>query len=227
MCLAPEVDLIAGLAITAVGIDTLRRVDRKPELVIGSLPLLFGLHTLVETFVWWSVDGTIDQADGRAAMWMYLLFALPGLPMLVPLSLLLVESERKRRDAMMVTLGLGTLVAAMLTWQLLDGTVDAIARPVHIEYNFGLDWPILVVAGYLVATCAPLIISSWPTIRWWGIANVIVVAVIGAAAVGDVISLWCFWAAATSIAINLTLRRHRHDRRTDAPIAPTLHHGVS
>jgi hypothetical protein len=40
--------------------------------------------------------------------------------------------------------------------------------------------------------------------------------------VGGFISLWCFWAAITSVAINLTLRRHRHDRATDMALVPAL-----
>lgn len=222
MCLAPEVDLVAGVVISAVGIDTLRHLDRRREVVIGSLPLLFGLHQLVETVVWWSVDGTIDATSGRAAMWIYLFFALPVLPVLVPLALLLVEAQATRRRWLVGLLALGAVVAAVLAWQLLDGTVNASAGTAHIKYVFGLQWPIVVIGGYLIATCGPLLVSSWPTLRWWGAANLVVVGLIGVAAAEGFLSLWCFWAAITSVAINLTLRRHRHDRATDVPLVPAI-----
>jgi hypothetical protein len=77
-----------------------------------------------------------------------------------------------------------------------------------------------VVAGYLVATCAPLLVASRPTLRWYGIANVIAVAVIAALSVGAVVSIWCVWAAVTSVAIAIHLRREQGGRSPGPATSP-------
>ncbi len=59
MCFSPEVDLVAGIAITAIGIDTLRQVEHPRERAIAALPLVFGLHQFSEAFVWWALEGRI------------------------------------------------------------------------------------------------------------------------------------------------------------------------
>ena len=45
MCFAPEVDMVAGVVVTAVGFSAIRW-DRSPEeMPLASLPLLHGIHT--------------------------------------------------------------------------------------------------------------------------------------------------------------------------------------
>jgi hypothetical protein len=51
MCFSPEADFTAGAVIAAVGVETLRRVRSPRELIVGALPLLFGIHQLIEGFV--------------------------------------------------------------------------------------------------------------------------------------------------------------------------------
>jgi hypothetical protein len=52
MCFSPEADFVVGTVIAGVGVETVRRVRLGRELIVGALPLLFGLHQLVEGFVW-------------------------------------------------------------------------------------------------------------------------------------------------------------------------------
>jgi hypothetical protein len=51
MCISPEADFTAGVVIAGVGVETLRRVRGPRESIVGALPLLFGVHQLVEGFV--------------------------------------------------------------------------------------------------------------------------------------------------------------------------------
>ena len=62
MCFSPQADFTAGAVLTVVGVETLRHVRVRRELIVGALPLLFGLHQLVEGFVWLGLRG---QAKSR------------------------------------------------------------------------------------------------------------------------------------------------------------------
>jgi len=209
MCLSAEVDLVASVAIGAVAVDTVRHVAQPREILLGSLPALFAMHQFSEMFVWWSLDDAVSTELGRVMMWVYLTFALVVLPSYVPAAIAFVEPDERRRRAMWGMFGIGVVTSTVMAWQLYDGTAEARDSDLHIQYVFGLQWPILVVAGYLVATCTPLLLASWSSLRWYGVANVVAVGVVGAFAIGGIVSLWCFWAAACSFAIAVNMRRRR------------------
>ena len=84
MCFSAEADVVAGLVVTAIGVDALRQVRRPEERLLGALPVLLGAHLLVEAVVWQGLTGHVDPSVGRQAMWIYLAFALVVLPVLVP-----------------------------------------------------------------------------------------------------------------------------------------------
>ena len=45
MCFSAEADLTAGILVTAVGVDAVRRARAPRELPLAALPLLFGTNT--------------------------------------------------------------------------------------------------------------------------------------------------------------------------------------
>ena len=62
MCFSAEADLVAGVVVTAIGIDAIQRVHSRKEVPLAALPLLFGVHTLIEAFVWWGLEGKVPAA---------------------------------------------------------------------------------------------------------------------------------------------------------------------
>jgi hypothetical protein len=219
MCVSAEVDLAAAVVIGGVAVDAIRHIERRDQIMIGTLPAIFAVHQAIEVVVWWWAEGAVGASVGRPATWLYLLVALVLLPTWVPLAVRNIEPDERRRNTMQAMVVVGVVTSAVLLWQLVDGDVDVRDQHWHLQYVFGLDWSSVVTAGYLVATCAPLLVASRPSLRWYGIVNVIAVAVIAALSVGAVVSIWCVWAAVTSVAIAIYLRREQGDRAPDPPIS--------
>jgi hypothetical protein len=110
-------------------------------------------------------------------------------------------------------------VALALMYAVVRGPVDAHIRERHIEYSADLWSGGLLVALYVVATCAPLLASRYRHVRWFGVGNVLVAAALAWLSQTAFISLWCLWAAVSSVAIVLHLRlAHPHPGRP--PAAP-------
>jgi hypothetical protein len=218
MCVSAEVDIAAAAVIGGVAVDAIRHIERRDQIMIGTLPAIFALHQAIEVVVWWWAEGVVGASVGRPATWLYLLVALVVLPTWVPLAVRNIEPDERRRHTIQAMVGVGVVTSAVLLWQLVDGDVDVRDQQWHLQYVFGLDWPSVVVAGYLIATCAPLLVASRPSLRWYGIVNVTAVAVITALSVGAVVSIWCVWAAVTSVAIAIYLRREHGGRAPDRPI---------
>lgn len=205
MCFSPEADLVAGVIVTAIGVDAVRRARTPKELPLASLPLVFGAHTLIEVFVWWGLAGRVPASLGDAATWLYLAVAFV-LPFWVPLAVRGVEPVPRRRTAMTLLAGVGLVAALVLLGLLMRGPVEAAVDGRHIAYMLDVPGGATVGILYVLATCGALLLASDRWIRSFGMLNLVAVVVLVWWTVGGLTSLWCVWAAITSVAIDLYLR---------------------
>jgi hypothetical protein len=168
---------------------------------------VFGAHQLIETLTWWGLEGQIPASIGRGATWVYLVVAFV-LPALVPAAILLIEPDRRRRRLVTPFVALGSAVAVALLVELFTGPVTATVESLYISYDVSLDYGGQLTALYVAATCIPLLLSSSTRLVIFGVLNLCAVAVLAWLMATGVISLWCAWAAVTSIVIVIHLRTH-------------------
>lgn len=216
MCFSPEVDLLAGVIITAIGVDTLRSVEHPRERPLAALPLIFGTHQLVESAVWWGVEGCVGQGVSQWSTWLYLAVAFGLLPWFVPWAVRRMEPRPGRRTLMSQLAVLGAFVSVYLMWAAVRGPVVVTDAGLHLNYSVPVSYGGQAVALYVAATCGALLLSSDRYVAIYGAANFIAVTALSILLYTGVISLWCVWAAITSVAIALHLRRtdkHRHRLR--------------
>jgi hypothetical protein len=222
VCFAPEADAFVGAIVIGVGIDALRHVRRPEQIVLASLPLLFGVHQLTEAFVWWGLQGHDAEIVERVAVWAYLVFAFTLLPILVPVAVGLIERVTARRWVMFGFGVLGVTVATALTVAMFRGPVHAAIEGRRIAYDVDAQaHGGQLTALYVVATCGALLASSYRDIARLGALNLVAIPVLIWLTISGFVSLWCFWAAIMSIAIAFHLRRveggGRARRRAVAP----------
>ena len=225
MCFSAQADVAAGLVVGAIGVDALRQVHHRRELALGALPALFGFHLLTEAFVWWDLQGDVPSTVGHAAVWVYLFIAFVVLPVLVPVALIAIEPVGTRRALMVPLLAVGAVVSAVLLAVIVTGHVGAIAHPHYIEYESDLTNGGRVVVWYLVATCGVQLLASDRRIVAFGMANLVVVAALTWLQSSGLISLWCGWAAITSVAIAAYLRQRHGQPLPTVSRRPVGSHG--
>lgn len=205
MCFSAEMDLVAGALITAVGIDTLRNVRTRDQLALAALPVVLGVHQLVETLVWWELEGQVTEAIGDLATWLYLFIALALVPVLVPYAFVRLRAGRwPLLDRVFLGAGLGAAVAGLAAMGL-----EPIGRAVdghHIAYQPGMAHSEIVLPAYVLATCGPALAARAPALVWFGVGNLVAVGLLAWLDRNAVVSLWCVWAAVMSILINVHLR---------------------
>ena len=85
--------------------------------------------------------------------------------------------------------------------------MDATIEGRHITYHVDLWHGNALAFGYVVATCGSLLLSGRPVVRGFGAVNLLAVCALAWADRNGFVSLWCAWAAITSIAIAAHLRR--------------------
>jgi hypothetical protein len=207
VCFSPQGDLAGGLIVTAIGVDTCRHLGgRKEYLLLAVLPLVLGVHLLIETLVWWQLRGQVPHDVGRVATWLYLLIAMVVVPALVPFAVMMLEPTRARRLTIAPFALLGAVVAVILLVTMLHGPVTVKLGSYHLAYSIGLRHGILVVGLYLLATCGSLLLSGYHDIVIFGIANTIAVVFLARLTADGFASLWCFYAALSCGAICLHMR---------------------
>jgi hypothetical protein len=207
VCLSAQGDLVAGVVVTAIGVDACRHLKGRSEyLFVAALPLLLGLHQLTETLVWWGLQGSIPSAAGDVAMWSYLLFAFVALPVLVPALVLRLEPPGGRRWVVKGFLVLGVLVGLYLLVMMLRTDPVAGMSGLHIAYSMGLEHGVVIGAFYVLATCGAMLASGLRQVVWFGLANLAAATVLVRLSADGFASMWCFYAALASGAIALYLR---------------------
>jgi hypothetical protein len=219
MCFSENADIVAGAVLTPIGIAALREVRCWREIPFASLPMIFAIHQFIEAFVWASADGNrnFTSGAGHIAAVAYVAIALPLLPTLLPLSVILLE-PRKARARVTPFLVLGLIVTAYLTITMIRNPVTVTVHEHSLGYGTGVSngafWSVL----YVVAVIGPSILSGYRTIFWFGLFNLIGLVTVAVLYVEAFASFWCILAAIASILVLL----HMIDRRR-LPDADRMH----
>ena len=209
MCFSPQADFVAGAVVAGVGVGTLRRVRARRELIVGALPLLFGIHQLLEGFVWLGLRGQVSRGLGDVAKEVYIVYANAVLPALVPLGLMLLEPDRRRARVMLGMACLGAVLGVYLLWQVTAYPVGAHVDARCVDYTTHTPNDVLIGLLYVTATCGPAVMSSRRYLRWFGVVSLVGVIVTAVVRVDELTSLWCLYVAMVSVLILEHFRRQR------------------
>ncbi|MGA2013914.1 MAG: DUF6629 family protein [Solirubrobacteraceae bacterium] len=215
MCFSPEADFTAGVVVAGVGVATLRRVRSGRQLIVGALPLLFGIHQCIEGFVWLALEGRVSAGVGAAAKTTYVIFAHAVLPAIVPLGFTLLEPDRRRSRAMWPFAAIGLCFGSYILWQVTAYPIGARPEERCIDYTTHTPNDVLIGVLYVAVTCGPALISSRRRLRWFGAVSVIGAIGVALVRADELTSLWCLYVALISV---LILEHFRHDKPT--PIGP-------
>ena len=215
MCFSPKADFVAGVVVAGVGVETLRRVSTRRELIVGALPLLFGVHPLVEGFVWLGLRGQVSRGLGDTAKEAYIVYAHAVLPAIVPFGFLLLEPDRRRSRLMRPLACLGLVLGIYLLWQITAYPVGAQQEARCIDYTTHTPNDVLIGLLYVLATCGPALISSPRYLRWFGLVSLVGVIATALVRVDELTSLWCLYVAMVSVLIL------EHFRRSGAEASPS------
>ncbi len=198
MCWSAQADLVAGSVVGGLGLLCLARTRRARDLPLAALPLLLGVHQLIEAAVWQAADGRLGAGPGAWARTAWAVIALPLLPALVPLG---VWSAGPRTRHAAGFAALGAVVSLLLAAALIARPVSAEAHHRTLAYAVGVPYAPLLLAGYLAATVGSLLASGDRTLRQLG-------ALVGVAALVSLLlwrlafaSTWCALAALVSLVL--------------------------
>lgn len=208
MCFSMTADLVAGTALVPVAALSLREVRHRRELPFALLPTVFAVHQFIEAAVWAHQDRELSAGVAHLAVLAYLLIALPLLPTLIPLAVLLLEPHGARLRVAPFVL-LGAVVSAYLAFAVLAYPVEVTRHRHALDYHTGIAHGGVWATLYVVAVIGPALLSGYRSIVAFGAVNLVGLAVVAVLYTKAFASLWCIYAAAASVLVLLHMVRRR------------------
>ena len=199
MCISAEVNFTAAAILGAVGVATLRHTKHPREVLLASMPLLFGLHQFIEGFVWLGLDGKIGALALDNSAFLFMLYAQAILPFLMPLSVLLIERPGWRRNVIAGIVGIALLLGIYMSYGVMAFETKVAVEHHSIAYRNAETESLLTGGLYIFVTCGALVLSSYKVVRWFGILNLVGLTVVAIVKEYAFSSVWCLYAAVLSL----------------------------
>jgi hypothetical protein len=201
MCFSATANFVGSAVLGAVGVVTFTKVKHRRELLFASLPALFAIHQFIEGFVWLGLDGILSPAVAHDMGAAFMLYAQGLLPFLLPLSVLLFESNAQSRRRMLPFLVLGGATTLYILWALTAFPLQLYIKGNSIVYINQATNNMAVAVLYVIATCGSLFFSKVRAMVPFGAANLAILLVVMEVKRYAFTSLWCAYAAVASVII--------------------------
>jgi hypothetical protein len=200
MCFSAGASFTAGVLLTVVGSETVRKVHKPSQFALASIPVFFAAQQFAEGALWMTI-GKADHA-GAEKLFTYLFLVMAQIvwPILVPISVLLLERNETRRRLLHALLIVGVGIGLYYAYRLTVYPMHAEIVGRHVVYqdtalnSLGL----ITIVLYLFATVAALVVSSTKRVYALGIIMGLSFIVSALFYIRCLTSVWCFFAAVMS-----------------------------
>jgi hypothetical protein len=208
MCFSAEASFAGGVIISSIGVAAVRSVRTSSQIAFAGIPLLFGIQQIAEGALWVSLPHPEYGAVQKIATSVFLLMARVVWPMIIPLSLVLMEENIKKKKVLLMLLGMGVSVSLYYSYCLLFLNVAPQIAGHHIRYvsDFPEELAVPVFVVYFIASITPFFISSVQRMRLMGVLMFFSCLVTAIFFIDYLTSVWCFFAAIISVVIYWMLR---------------------
>jgi hypothetical protein len=208
MCFSATASFGISAALLAGGVASLKKAKTPKQIPFAMIPFVFSVQQVCEGFVWLSFKDPAYAGTGIGATYAFLVFAQVIWPSLVPYSIYLMEEDPSKKKILRILTITGVILSIYLLFSLLFYPVKASAGAGHIAYD--LDRPVeanyITAVLYVIAIIAPPFVSGIRKMSGIGFFNLVSFLITVVFFSENIISIWCFFAAAISIGVFLVLK---------------------
>ncbi len=210
MCFSATASLVAGGALGVTGGLTMMQTKTKSELPFASIPLLFGIQQAIEGVVWLSFGAPLLHT---IATYAYMMFSHVLWPIFIPVSIILLETDRFRKKILWMFSLVGLAVGAYLAYYIITDVVTVQVVHQSLRYYSINAYPIPIIMFYLMATCGSCFFSSHRIINLFGLVLSLSFIIAVWFFFETFFSVWCFLAAILSVLVYWYFKREERNKK--------------
>ena len=206
MCFSANARFGACILLAGVGITAIAKSKTTPQRLFAVIPLLFSIQQLSEGLFWLSLKQPVLADWQSLLMYTFLVFAMVIWPLWIPVSILLLEKDVKRKRIIKILTAIGATMSLAMCFIMLLYPVEVMPLQHHLHYNFifplqitNLIWVFTVL--YIFATLLPPFVSGIKKMKWLGIGFVASYLFAVIYFHDFVVSVWCYFAAVLSFVV--------------------------
>jgi len=110
MCFSAGASFTAGAVIAVAGVAAMTKVSRPSQRLFAGIPFLFAIQQIAEGFLWLTLQNDGHVILQKISTYCFLIPADVLWPILIPLAMILMEEDSKRRNILKVFLYTGILL---------------------------------------------------------------------------------------------------------------------
>jgi hypothetical protein len=208
MCFSAGASFTAGVLLTFVGTETIKKVHKPSQIIFAGIPAFFALQQFSEGILWLTMTHTGYAGLQNVFTYIFIVMAQIVWPAMIPLSVFLLEENRVRKKILSGLLAVGVVVAGYNLWMLIIHGVYAEISGRHLVYQSSRQDSLGMAAlfVYLAVTILPIFVSSIKRMFILGIIMALAFAVSAFFYMQCLTSVWCFFAAVISFAVFYIIR---------------------
>jgi hypothetical protein len=200
MCFSPLASFAGGVIISGIGVATIRKVHEPSQIVFASIPVFFGVQQIVEGCLWLTLPDPDYITIQKISTYWFMIMAQVLWPTMIPLSVLFMEKQVRRKNILRVFLFMGLFLSLYYLYCLISFHVYPKIIGYHIQYD--TDFPVSISIPafviYLIVTIIPLFVSSIKRTHLLGILMFFSCLITAIFFKQFLTSVWCFFAALIS-----------------------------
>lgn len=211
MCFSATASFISAGVLIGSSAAVSKTAVTKEDKQLALFPLIFGIQQLAEGLVWLALQKQITDAVLNPAVYIFIIIAWSGWPLLVPI--LYRQHIRNRRMTFMnnMLLTIGALVAGINLWTLYSIPLQAGIDGYHITYKLTSERMLPLMSGilYVLSVLVPPFLTRNRAISISGAVHVAVFVLSYLLMKEFLVSVWCFMAAISSALIWWVVYTHK------------------
>jgi hypothetical protein len=205
MCYSAEASFLASAVLAGTGVAITRLHPQRASLPIAAIPAIFAAHQFSEGLIWLDQGKVSAATSATPAVFIYIFIAFVFWPVFVPLAVSRTEHGKWRRSLILACQVIGLAVGINYLWGMLHAPVSVSADCCSLAYQ--VQAPVNLGPLYLVAVSLPFLLSSQRGLVYFGMGILLAFsAAYYLAALPDLPSLWCFFAAILSASLYVYFR---------------------
>jgi hypothetical protein len=208
MCFSAGASFTAGVLLTFVGTETIKKVHKPSQIVFAGIPAFFAMQQFSEGVLWLTMNNAGYAALQTVVTYIFIVMAQIVWPAMIPLSVFLLEENKVRKRILTALLAVGAIVAAYNLYMLVVHGIHAEISGRHLVYQSGYQDSLGMAAlsVYLAVTILPIFVSSIKRMYILGIIMAMAFAISALFYMQCLTSVWCFFAAVISFVVFYIIR---------------------